>query len=230
MTDRSEYSFVGSLQELSLQNGAKLVWANDRVRGTGVMALPDEIRIPLLAAVGVDLPEDFEDPKTGKLVPVRSANNVVRAMSRMVRAKTQAERELLTLRVAFWGALPVTSTMVLEIPGRPQFIATTSRHTYEQARARGQIVLAARELEACAIAVGMGRLVPSQFAGWMANKDKGDWIITHARAGSVGMAGFREGHTESTACFGELFDAIGAELVSFEFEGAPPAMARKESA
>lgn len=151
-----------------------------------------------------------------------------------------AIREVLSLPVRYLAELPAPSALTLRLPaldaavGLPvALVLTTSRQRAQEAaqaarRGRGAgkgsalpLALTPLEYEALAVALADGRVTPSMTIGELAGKlmatsEGRELRLTRERLlGPVRHAG---GDGEAWT-FGELFEVLGAELVSVEVVG-----------
>jgi hypothetical protein len=151
----------------------------------------------------------------------RHGLTTARALRELLRAPDRAARELLTLPVRYASGLPLPFTLRFE-RRRLGSVCTTSRHAYAAARAAGERVWLLRELELVAAAAREGRVSPTHLDRWLAAKGRGEWILTPELAGAD-LPRF-DAHP-GDMCFGELFDHMGAELVSVELHEPKEAVA-----
>lgn len=147
----------------------------------------------------------------------REKHDAYRALRAIVRAGTPAARELLGLPVAYAVGLPHPFTITFA-RGKTACVCTTSRHTYRQALTDGTPTFILRELEMVAAAVELGRASGCHLDDWLAAKSRGDWRLTPELAGVLSLPSGGPG----LVCFGELFDALGAELVAVELHQVEP--------
>lgn len=131
-----------------------------------------------------------------------------RALRVIVGAPSRASREVLTCCVAYAVGLPVPFVITFRRHLR-RCVCATARDAYTNAVREGWPAFVMRELEAAALAVELRRAGPSDLDRWIGMKLRGEWRLTPELAGvPVGV--------HATICFGELFDALGAELVDVE--------------
>lgn len=132
----------------------------------------------------------------------------------MSQARSLAVRELLTLRIGLLDGLPVPFSASMVQRGE-SFLVTTSRAAYAAAGARGEAAFVRREVADIAQAVALGRVYPSHLAKWIKNKRaRRGWLVSPEAAGSdIPASAYPSGDELS---FGEVFDALDAELVEVE--------------
>lgn len=152
-------------------------------------------------------------PLSDLFASARDASPRYRALRAVARAPSRAARELLTLPVAYAIGLPHPFTLAFVRRGRVA-VCTTSREMYAQAQAQGHIVFVLRELEAAALAVAEGRAGARTFDGWLERKARGDFRLTPELAGVLAQPA--RDPSDPGLSFGELFDALDAELVSVD--------------
>ena len=154
-------------------------------------------------------------PLAETLERARRLSDRYRALVVMVAAPSRAARELLTLSVSLAVGLPVPFAVRFARRGDRvgvECVGTSSRAVYQEALSRGAPVFLIRELVAMAAATAIGRATPQVLDAWIAEKQaRPRWVLEHAEA--VGIPG---GGDPGDVCFGELFDALGAEIVDVE--------------
>ena len=140
----------------------------------------------------------------------RVAQARYRALVAVVAAPSRAARELLGLPIAYAVGLQKPFTVTFRRGGATA-VCTTSREAYDQARASGAPAFVLRELVAVARAVELGRASGVDLDRWLAQKVRGEFVLSPEPAGVLGPLE----HTDEPCLvsFGELFDALGAELV-----------------
>ena len=181
---------------------------------------PDELDARVEAATAGARPADGIDTRSGTelLAAARDAGPRYRALQAVARARSRAARELLTFPVAYAIGLPHPFTLTFVRKGRA-CVASTSREMYTRAQAAGHAVFVLRELEAAALAVGQGRAGARAFDGWLDRKARGDFRLTPELAGVLEQARDAGGPVvlaEPGLSFGELFEALDAEIVSVD--------------
>lgn len=140
-----------------------------------------------------------------------------RALVAELQAPSRAAREVLTLPVTYAVGLPVPFTVVWHRVGLC-IVTTTSRARYAAALAAGETPFVLRELVLAVEAVAAGRAGPAELDSWLALKAQQPGVVLD-RAVVVGLPEARA-PVEVLMCFGELFDALGAELVEVEMHDA----------
>lgn len=156
-----------------------------------------------------------------------------RALVAVVAAPSRAAREMLTLNVTFAVGLPVPFTVRFARRGDPhdgtrvECLTTSSRAVYDEAVKRGAPAFILREIVAMARAAAVGRATPQALDRWIAAKQADPRTVLEP-AEIVGMPDQGDGgrtrdDTPLNVCFGELFDALGAELVDVDLHAPPGA-------
>jgi len=136
-----------------------------------------------------------------------------RALRAIVRAPSRAAREILTCLVAFAVGLPAPFVITFR-RGERRCVCATAKAAYMRAVQEGCPAFVMAELGVAALAVEQGRAGPGELDRWLARKLLGSWRLTLELAGVVEQKALAGLHP--TICFGELFDALGAELVDVE--------------
>jgi hypothetical protein len=154
-------------------------------------------------------------PLDALLGAARDASPRYRALRAIARAPSRAARELLTLPVAYAIGLPHPFTLTFVREGRI-CVASTSREMYGRAQSQGHIVFVLRELEAAALAVAQGRAGARAFDGWLDRKACGDFRLTPELVGVLGHVRDPSEPADPGLTFGELFEALDAEIVSVD--------------
>jgi hypothetical protein len=137
-----------------------------------------------------------------------------RALRDIVRAPSRAARELLTLAVGHAVGLPVPFVVTF-VRGGQRCVCSTSREAYQRAVREGHPAFVLRELEVAALVVEQGRASPRDLDLWLLAKKRGDWRLTPEFAGALEAQTVQAG-LQPAITFGDLFDALGAELVDVE--------------
>lgn len=189
-------------------------------------AASTEAQAAIARSMGGATAQDRSDlgPLDETLERVRREGPHYRALAAVARAPSRAARELLTLPVSYAVGLSVPFTVTFRRRAT-ECVATTSRTDYAAATQRGAVAFVLRELEAAARAVEVGRAHPSDLDRWLELKGcGGSWILTPELAGSLDVPSAAPSRGGGL-CFGELFDALGAELVDVTLPDASPAAA-----
>ena len=177
----------------------------------GTKGADPAILAELRAATGMDLDD-----------AARPGLDSRRGLIQMASARGLAERELLTMPVAWSAGLPCPFTVTFRRRSRT-CVMTTARAAYRRAEAAGAVVFLAREVEAAALALESGRAGPSDFDGWIEAKDRGAWVLSPELARVAELPGYRPG-AEPDVDFADFFHGFGLELVSVDIEpGQAPA-------
>jgi hypothetical protein len=143
----------------------------------------------------------------------RAALSEYRALVAVLQSPTRAVREI--------HALPVVHA---KIPGAAYAVQldrkgvcstfTVSRRIYDRESAAARPVWRWPELEAMARAHEAGRLTPMAFDAWVAAKLRGSWSLSPELAGCLPGGD----HPEPQCTFGELAEAVGAQITAVEWE------------
>lgn len=177
-----------------------------KVSVSGAGKLETAQRAALEAVLGRHLPEEAREGLQSR-----------RLLVALLAAPSLAVREVLTLPVAWWAGLPIASTLLCRTRGENprEFVATGAFEVFQAAKANGLPVFAARELDAMALGVEAGRARSEHMRGWLAAKAGTDWSVTPTVAGVADLPGYDKAR-RPVIDFGELFDALGVELVGVE--------------
>jgi hypothetical protein len=141
----------------------------------------------------------------------RDALPFYRALRALLRAPSEAVREVLMLSVAH-ARLPLAYAVTIARGGASS-VFTTSRRIYDREVGRRplwrlpELDLLARTLEA-------GRASGRLFDGWLAAKRRGEWYLSPA------VADIRGDTPDPQCTFGELVDGFDAEITGLEWEVA----------
>ena len=144
----------------------------------------------------------------------REGLRTYRALRDIVGAPSRAARELLTLAVGHAVGLPAPFVITFARGGQ-RCVCSTSKDAYTRAVQAGLPAFVLRELEAAALVVEQGRASPRDLDLWLLAKKRGDWRLTPELAGALEAPTVQAG-LQPAITFGDLFDALGAELVDVE--------------
>lgn len=144
----------------------------------------------------------------------REGLRTYRALRDIVRAPSRAARELLTLAVGHAVGLPAPFVITFSRGGQ-RCVCSTHKDAYMRAVQEGLPAFVLRELEAAALVVEQGRASPRDLDLWLLAKKRGDWRLTPEFAGALEAPTVQAG-LQPAITFGDLFDALGAELVDVE--------------
>jgi hypothetical protein len=214
---------VGGVELVAAEGGLEVVGHPDealssRLAAFSAPAEPDETWGPLEARIARAMhgvtPADRCDTASieATLQRVRDEGPLFRALHAVVAAPSRAARELLSLPVSYAVGLPYPFTIIFR-RRTLTCVCTTARDVFAQAQAQGAAVFVVRELEAAGLAVAQGRAYPADLDRWAERKRRGEWRLTPELAGAL------EAETMAMLCFGELFEALGAELVDVALHG-----------
>lgn len=163
-------------------------------------------------------PGDHLDPGLeGTLERARLEGPNYRALRAVVEAPSRAAREVLGLSVAFAVGLPHPFTIHFR-RGRIVALCTSSRAAYLEAEQARAPAFVPRELAFIALVVADARASGLDLDRWLALKAAGPFVLTPALAGALHAF---EGPPVRGPSFGEVFEALGAELVDVDLHARP---------
>lgn len=183
--------------------GARLAWndAKGALEVAGAQNLHEELRSTLRVHAGQDIDE-----------AARAGLESRRALRMVLAAQGYTARALLCFPVAALAGLPLPFTLTCSRAGAP-WLVTTWKADYQSALARGVPGFVLRELEAAALAAEYDRAGPHSLDQWLANKKRGQWVLTLELSGALDLRiSSREART--TWSLGRVLDGLGASLVS----------------